>query len=220
VTEKSRLWPNVRAALIALGALLSVLEGCPTPRASHANLRTPVNQAELERWSEILGTVGVETTPSELGESVVSLSDSVNAVHGKLLVPFRPFFAALGVTQRWSLFPIADTHPVWMHLEARCGGASDFRLVYRPNDERAGWDEDVLEYRRVRATWNPSIRGPRAAYPVFLDWVARRVFDERPECDAIRVRYLEMTLPEPGETGVTYGNFVWVAERTRAGVGR
>jgi hypothetical protein len=218
--DERRPWPTARAALIALAIVISLFEGCPTPRASPANLATEVNQAELERWTGILGGVGVETTPATLGERVVGLSDSVNAIHGRLLAPFRPFFDVLAVSQRWSLFPIADTHPVWMHLEARCSGASDFRLVYRPNDSRAEWEETVLEYRRVRATWNPSIRGPRAAYPTFVDWVARRLFDQRPECDAIRVRYLEMTLPEPGETETQYGDFIWIATRTRAEVGR
>lgn len=220
MTATSRLWPKLRAALIALAAAVSLLEGCPTPRTSHAVLATPVYRAELARWSAILGGLGVELSPSELGQSVVTLSESVNALHRTLLFPFRPFFDALGVSQRWSLFPIADTHPVWMHVEARCAGARDFSLVYRPNDPDADWEADVLEYRRVRATWNPSIRGPRDAQPAFVDWVARRLFDQRPECDAVRVRYRTMTLPAPGETGVRYGRFVWSTERLRAEVGR
>ena len=220
MTATSRLWPKLRAALIALAAAVSLLEGFPTPRTSHALMATPLYQAELARWSGILGHLGLDVEPAELGDWAVSLSDSVNAFHAELLVPFRPFFDALGVSQRWSLFPIADTHPVWMHIEARCGGARDFELVYRPNDPEADWEADVLEYRRVRATWNPSIRGPRDSQRAFVDWVAHRLFAQRPECNAVRVRYRTMTLPAPGETGVRYGAFVWSALRRRSEVGR
>jgi hypothetical protein len=220
VTPLGARWPRIRAALIALFALVRVVEGCPTPRTSPATLNSSVQKAELETWTGLLARVGIVTTPEQLAATLVATSDELNARKRALLAPFRPFFSTFEVSQRWSLFPVADTHPVWMHIEARCRGSADFALAYRPNDPNADWQSSVLEYRRVRATWNPSVRGPRAAYPAFVDWVARRFFDDRPDCDAVRVGFLEMTLPAPGTSSTHHGDFVWVEQRTRAEVGR
>ncbi len=217
--ERSRERPlgmraHVRGALVAVAILVNLLEGCPLPRASRANLATPVNQAELQRWSALLGDVGVERTPEELADQVLDASESTARVHGQLLAPFAWYFHLTATTQRWSLFPIADTHPVRISIEALCG--ADWEVLYRPFDESARFEADRLEYRRVRGAWNPSIRGPRAAYPTFVDWLASRIARARPDCTEMRVHYEEMSLPPPGEGEIRYGTFVWEARRALA----
>jgi hypothetical protein len=94
---------------------VSLLEGFPTPRTSRALLATPQYEVELARWSRIVSGLGVEMEPAELGDWAVSVSDSVNAVHDRLLV--------------LAIFPFGTLalYPVFFHHDELARGLARLR---------------------------------------------------------------------------------------------
>ena len=190
-------WAHLRATLILFALVGSCVEGCPVPRVDSAQLARPVGRRELERWTRILRSAGIDTDEATLRTEVVELSSELTVMHDRARDPLRPWFELTHTTQRWSLFPIADPDPFWMHVEARTGG--EWTLLYRPNDHDHAFLSSVLEYRRVRAVWNPGSSGTRADHPRFVDWIAREIFARREDVDAVRVRYLRYHVSVPGE---------------------
>ncbi len=162
----------------------------------------------------MLGAVGVEVSAGGLGEQAIGFSDAAQAFRSDLVGPLNPVFDAVGVHQRWSLFPIADPEPWWMHVEARREGAP-FELLYRPWDEAHDWELDRLEYRRVRGVWNPGSAGTRYDYPRFVDWVARRAFDYDETYVEVRVRMAQYYLPLPTEEDPPERTLSWHFEEVR-----
>lgn len=189
--------------------LISLIEGCPLVlriRAHH--LDQPIAARELSRWRDRLEAAGLEMTEAELRERTLEVSEASQAFHATLLSPIRPLFDVFQISQRWSLFPVADPRPWWMHIDVRTERNADgrderatehadpdahFELVYRPADSR--FDSPRLAYRRIRAHWNPGTGGPRYRYPEFVRW-ALGEFD----AEEIRVRFLRHTVRDPHAT--------------------
>lgn len=213
--DRSRGWAHLRAALVLFVLVGSCVEGLPVPRASPAFLSRPIGRRELTRWSRILRTAGVELGEDELRARVLEVSAELTRLHDRLREPVRPWFELTHGTQRWSLFPVADPDPYWMHVEGRVAG--EWTLLYRPNDPDHRLLAERVEYRRVRAVWNPGSTGARADYPRFVDWIAREIFALRPDVDAVRVRHLRYHVSVPGEPprDETSWHFEEVRERER-----
>lgn len=186
---------TLRAAILLLALVANGVEGCPVPRVAPHQLERPLGQRELVRWASMLGT-----DEGALRTKVLAASAEASAIHDVLRAPSAPFFAHAHTTQRWSLFPVADPDPWWMHVEGRVDG--EWVLLYRPNDAEHALPDplvELLEYRRVRAIWNPGTGGPRADYPRFVDWLAREIRARRDDVDAVRVRFLRYHVSLPGE---------------------
>ncbi|MEM9860785.1 MAG: hypothetical protein AAF938_04135 [Myxococcota bacterium] len=185
--------PGRRGALIAGAILLCIVEGCPlVPNIRAHHLERPIGQRELARWGERLRGIGFDVSNDGLKAQTLAFSESARERHAALLAPVRPVFEFLQIHQKWALFPIADPSPWWMHVEGRQADGT-WRLLYRPLGDEAELSESLvarLEYRRVRAHWNPGTSGPRPDYERFVDWLARRVFDDVSDVNAVRVRYL------------------------------
>ncbi|UJR83587.1 hypothetical protein [Sandaracinus amylolyticus] len=188
---------HVRAVLILFVLVGSCIEGLPVPRVAPAHLSRPVGRRELERWTRILRGAGVDIDEPTLRRHVIDVSSELTVMHDRAREPLRRWFELTHTTQRWSLFPVADPDPYWMHVEARSGG--EWTLLYRPNDPDHAFLSSTLEYRRVRAVWNPGSGGTRADHPRFVDWIAREIFARREDVDAVRVRYLRHHVSLPGE---------------------
>ncbi|MCB9600630.1 MAG: hypothetical protein H6721_15365 [Sandaracinus sp.] len=183
---------SARAALLLLVLVVNALEGCPVPRVSEARLTSPIGRRDLARWSRMLG-VPEDTLKREVLEGSAWAAD----LQDTLRAPAAPLFAHGHLLQRWSLFSVADPDPWWMHVEGHIDG--EWVLLYRPNDPEHAYLEDLFEYRRVRAVWNPGTDGARADYPRFVDWIAREIRARRPDVDAVRVRQLRYHVHLPGE---------------------
>lgn len=204
-----RAWPHGRAVLIAVAIFAAGIEGCPVRAVSTDELARPLNRREVERWAEML-----DTHPDALAARVEGTTSAIARARDALFAPFRPYFDATRTYQRWSLFPIADREPYRMHVEARAADG-DWQLLYRPLDVDATTRASVLEYRRVRGAWNPGSRGPRGAYPAFVDWLANDLFRARPELAEVRVRYERFRIPLPGEPRTNDRSFHFEEHRVK-----
>lgn len=195
--------PEVRGGLLLLFVLVNFAEGCPVPNIRAHHLENPIGARELARWGTRLRGWGLDWSDEELARRTLSASESASHTHATLLTPVAPYFGALRIHQRWSLFPIADPDPWWMHIEGR--RQNDWRLLYRPVDPLGRNDPALddfiptLEYRRVRGHWNPGTGGPRADYTRFVDWAGERICAADPDLMEIRVHFLRHHIAEPGD---------------------
>lgn len=200
--------------MIAAAIVVSLVEGCPTPRVSSRALDVPVNRRELERWAPRLGM-----TADELKAELVERAGELDRVQMELTEPFRPWFQLTATQQRWNLFPVADPDPVWMHIEARLDGEPTWSLLYRPNDPAHAWRDEILEYRRIRATWNPGLIGPRSAYRDFARWIFAERLAEEPRTRELRVRmrqlHIHVDAPDDRPVVEVTGRFLWEERRWR-----
>ncbi len=194
---EASLWARIRAALIFVAIALSLLEGLPVPHMRRHHLEREVGRRELHRWAEFLRRFDPALTDESLKEQALVYGGELEGLHYRLVEPFRPLFSALQVRQQWSLFPVADPNPWWMHIDLREGNT--WRTVYRPNDPEADWDYVTLQYRRIRGVWNPGTSGPRYDYPRFVDMAAERAFAAFPNVEEVRVRFQQYRVPVPVE---------------------
>jgi hypothetical protein len=199
--------------LIAIGIVVTLLEGIPLPRAGRASLAHPANQRELERWSGIAHAVGIVLSPTELADRLVVVSETMGAEHARWVAPVAPLRRITQTNQRWALFSLADPAPYRMVIEVDRG--SGYEPVFRALDAEHGALAAPLHYRRLRGVWNPGSSGPRPAYPHFVTWVAGELFARDPRVAHVRVRYEQFLIPDPGHEPAGSPTTVFAEVRSR-----
>lgn len=121
--------------------------------------------------------------------------DRLDAARSTLRWPIAWIGEDLDITQRWLLFRGASRRRYRLYVEAR-PAAGDWQLLYRAGDPDHAAYEDLLAYRRVRATYSPGGQNPRRQYRAFATWMALRVLDDHPELAAARVRLERIAIGE------------------------
>jgi len=184
-------WPTFRALLIGASLVLGGIDGLPITRAeASAKLPRPL------RWAR----------------------ESLREVRAAILAPLSFVSEGLRVQQRWELFTSSREERFRLWIEARATDDEPWRLLYRAHDPEHALFAPVLQYRRVRASWNPSRRGARAGYPWFVTWVARRVFEGDPRLQTVRVQAEQIRLDPRGPGFVGTGTYAHTEHRARAEV--
>jgi hypothetical protein len=174
----------VRAGLVTLAIAVGLADGCPLP------------------------TIG--DAPPSL-RPVVRAAKTVRRV---ALAPFRPAGELLRLHQRWKLFPTAQREQVRMWVETSTHESRAWQLVYRPQDDEHDLLADRIEYRRLRAAWNPGTRKTHTGYGPFAAWLAGELFARDPAIERVRVQMEAIELqPE-------HGGFVGLGTFTRSRIER
>lgn len=192
----------LRAAVITLVVFFSVLAAVPTPgNFRHETLKQPVVREQLLQWLRILNFLGSSVTEEELGDGYVKFAQGLNKVRGTLLKPYNVLSRITGTQQGWALFATPDTRPARLVVRARIG--KRFRVLYRSGDAEHDHDAAFVEYRRVRALYNPGRSGPPPTYAGFAERLSDRVFEAFPEAREVTVslEYNVITLPGEEEAG-------------------
>jgi hypothetical protein len=196
----SMLSPGVlralRAVVIALVVLFSVIAAIPTPgNFTHDTLKQPVVREQLLAWVRILNALGSSTTEEELGDGYVTFAQGLQKVRNTVLKPYNAVSRVTGTQQGWALFATPDQRPARLVVRARIG--KKLRVLYRSGDAQHQHDADFLEYRRVRALYNPGRSGPPATYAGFAELLSERVFEAFPDARDVSVslEYNQITLP-------------------------
>jgi hypothetical protein len=156
------VWARVRAALIGLFIVVSLIDGFPFPRGGAR-----------------------ERLPGSLQAAVIH----GEALQQVLLSPFAWFKRLFRLGQRWALFSSAKQQRHWLSIEARTAGSRRFHVIYRPLDPEHQELASMIEYRRVRAAWNAGRKDAVPSYRAFATWIARREFSEHGDVTAVRVRF-------------------------------
>lgn len=191
-------WPAIRAAILSFFVVFNVLAAIPSPGwVTHHKLSTPTNQAELKRWVGILGDLGIQTEPRELAEWYVGFAGSWMRARGWLLTPIDAWMRWTMTSQGWRLFGMPDERPFALSIVAKT--PSGDRLLYQSGDFDHEWQAGKLQFRRVRALFNPGNLHAPSTYTAFAKNIAREAFDEVPEATHVVITLLQFRTTLPGE---------------------
>jgi len=193
-------WPALRAVLITLVLFFTGVEALPLPMLSKRHMNRAMAKEEVDRWVEILGAAGIDTTRAELVQSTIATSRRSVAFRRRLTAPFREVEKIFGGGQAWGLFTFADPYPGRLVIEATRGGNAWFPLYRDPISDGSRLARTV-RHRRIRGVWDDAGDRPHPGkiYNRFVTWLARRIFTDHPDIEEIRVRLDEVTVRTPSQ---------------------
>ena len=81
---------RVRGLLIAVAIAVNGFQAAPLPRnIQKSQFDSDVGREEMQRWTEILGAVGIHLTPEELAEKSYTVSKVFSDVRKEVLKPIQ-----------------------------------------------------------------------------------------------------------------------------------
>jgi hypothetical protein len=166
---------------ISVGALPVIVdERALTPEV----WKDPLAQREFDRFSQILGGLGIRRSPEETGRHLWDLASAVLHTQRALQRPFQGYYREAGTRQRWRMFPSAIEETPRFRIDVERGG--NWETWYRMGDPLHAWGREHFDRDRVRAALNLYAWGlyPES-YEALVDWIAARV----PEADRVRVGF-------------------------------
>jgi hypothetical protein len=190
-------WAKLRAAVISYFVAFNVLAALPTlGTASAERLERPFEREELARWTRLFRTVGVEMDPERLSGIYLALASAVTESRAVVLWPIDWWFALTQTAQSWRLFNTPDQAASALSVSAFAPGYED--VLYESGDPARSWNSGLLEYRRIRAAYNPTRSGPPPTYPGLCRLISEQVFASMPEVERVRVALLRVRILVPG----------------------
>jgi hypothetical protein len=189
----------VRAVLITVVIASQLVEAAPIPHeVTRDHLNSPVGKEQLGWWSAKLGSVGFETTPTDLGSRLQTVTRSLSGAHKKILAPQEWLEKWIGFGQGWALFADPDTYPTRLSIRVRRGRS--WELVFQNLDPEHAWSDPILRFRRIRGCYDAgSYRSrPSGPYRRFTTWVSNRLFAEDPTIEEVEVSTLRTHTTLPG----------------------
>jgi hypothetical protein len=213
-------WARARAAVIAFFVLFNVLGALPTPgEPAPERLERPFEREELQRWAGLLNRVGINTDPSRLGRAYLVFSSWVLRARTLCLAPIDGWMALTQTHQGWRLFGTPDRNASALRVTAHSAGGAE--VLYESGNLERRWNAALLEYRRIRAAYNPSRRGPPPNYDAFARRLSAEIFSSMPHVVRVTVALVERRIRLPHEaegSPVSAGERVgYVLELTRPG---
>lgn len=191
---------QLRAAIIAFFAFFNVLAALPTLGTPSAErLQRPFEQAELRRWGRLLGALGIEISAERLAQLYLSLARGAMEAHRLALEPIAGFASLTQTAQGWRLFGTPDEYRSVLRISAFGAESAGAELLYASQDPLHRWSAERLEYRRVRAAYNPSRAGPPATYEGLGKRLSEQIFAERPDVSRVRIALDRSRIALPGE---------------------
>lgn len=192
---------KLRAAAITLVLLVHGVAAAPLPHVvTRDDLKNPVSQEELRRWTERLNALGYTIDDATLAERVITVTRAIGGTHRAAMAPFRPLFRITGTGQGWALFANPDTHPSRLQIRVRRQGSREWELLYQRLDPERAWSDDRLSYRRIRGCHDAGgfRTRPRGIYRRFAEWIGRDVLARDPTVAEVEVRTVRTHTTLPG----------------------
>jgi hypothetical protein len=191
-------WRKVRALVITYFVLFNVLAALPTVgTASAERLERPFERAELRRWAELLQAMGIDMSPSELARAYLSFASAVERGHAAILVPIEWWMSLTQTAQSWRLFGTPDQQANVLRITAHSAGGEE--VLYESANPARRWNAALLEYRRIRAAYNPSRSGPPPTYAGLSERLGEQIFESMPHVERVTVSLIQSRIPLPGE---------------------
>lgn len=200
-TRWQRIWPHLRALLVAMHVLAITLLALPAPGGgmSRGAWKDPTVQGEFRAWSERMEAVGLDTSPRELEDALWEFAVAFTDVRRDLIDPFLPYYRLAGTWQSWRMFVAPHRHPAKLWIEIRESGG-DWRAVYVARSPEYTWrrhqfDHDRMRSQVFRLSWPPY----RRTWARFSAWIARQAAADFPEATGVRTRFYKYRTPPPQE---------------------
>ena len=191
-------WKKLRALLLTLAIAFSVLGAYPTPGdITEEKLRDGTAKTELARWVRRLRSLGYDTDADRLGRAYVIFANGVNRVRELVLSPITPLIEVTGTQQGWRLFSMPNERPHVLRVTGERKGKR--RMLYETWHSDRDFLKSTLEFRRVRALYNPTSLGTPNTYEAFARRLSERVFEEKPDLDAVTILLERRHTTLPGD---------------------
>jgi hypothetical protein len=188
----------LRAGLITFALLVHSCYALPSPHTvDEADLATPEGKEEIQRWVDLLGSVGLDITTEQLSQQTMYWTKWFNGWHSTFRRPFRPWMRYTGTGQAWALFANPDTYPHRIEVYVRID--KQWVPIYRRNDPELDWNDDFFRFRRVRGVYDGSTSRQRVPYWNFSRDVAKRAFLDYPDADRVKMQQVRPHPPMPWE---------------------
>lgn len=194
------MWPQIRAALIALHVIAITLLALPAPDGGmdRETWKNPTVQEEFKNWTQTLNACGLDITQQELEDRLWAASQTYMDARSDVLQPFLPYYNYCGTFQAWRMFVGPHRYPAVLHIDVSEGGV--WRPVYIERDAHHRWLGRQLDSYRFRATlfrlgW-PAYEGE---FDHFARWVGRQAARDFPDADRVRVRLYRSRTRSPQE---------------------
>lgn len=195
--RRSIRWPAIRAAVIAFVIVFNVIAAVPVPRqVSRDELRTPQRQTELVRWVGLFHSLGVDTEPERVADGYVDVVESAARVQNVALRPVAWWMSLTQTSQGWRLFGLPSERPHALRISVTRGGGAE--VLYQSSSAHV-WNADLLEYRRVRALYNPHVGVAPPTYSGFCERAGDRILSTMPDVDVVSCSLLQTHTTIPGE---------------------
>lgn len=192
------LGARLRAAVIAYFVLFNALAALPTPgEASAERMRRPFERGELRRWTGFFHAIGVDTDPDRLAQSYLAFSRVVQRAREIALAPIEGWFELTQSGQNWHLFGTPGRQISALRVTAHSAAGEE--VLFESSDAAHDWKAGFLEYRRIRAAYKPSRRGPPATYAAFAERLSREIFEAFPHVDRVTLALVQSRVRLPGE---------------------
>jgi len=189
---------KLRAAVIAYFVLFNALAALPTPgEASAERLQRPFEREELRRWTGFLRAIGIDTDPDRLARGYLAFAVAVERAQSSVLTPIEGWFELTQSGQNWHLFGTPGR--IVSALRVTVHSAMGDEVLFESGDAARRWSVDFLEYRRIRAVYKPSRRGPPPTYAAFAERLSREIFQTLPHVDRVTVALVQSRVHLPGE---------------------
>lgn len=142
------------------------------------------------------------------------VTEVVRPVQQKILKPFKFVTKWARFHQRWALFQAVGVKQWRMEISGRTADGQ-WQIIYRANDTRYEAYKDMLEFRKIRASWNPT--DTMSGYNKFANWIMNKVLKDYPLFTASRVRMEKVRLDRGAVNDTGEFSHVQVRERPKAG---
>ena len=183
----SRLWPQIRGALVGAHVVAVLLMATPSPSAGlkRSAWKDPTVQAEFAAWNQRFNALGIPWSEPEMEGHLWDFAVGWERARSGLLTPFSPYGKYLGTSQGWRMFVAPHRFPTAMHVEIQRGG--QWETVFAERSEQYTWLAEVFGHDRMRsAVFRFGWPQYKKSWSLFADWVAVRAAADFP--DATRVR--------------------------------
>jgi hypothetical protein len=191
-------WKKLRAFVLTAVIAFNVIAAYPTPGdITEEKLRDGAAKTELARWVKRLRTLGYDTDADRLGRAYVAFANGVNRTRDFVLAPVASIMELTGTQQGWRLFAMPNERPHVLRVIGERGGKR--RVLYETWSTSRTLLGGTLEFRRVRALYNPSSQNMPNTYDAFARRLSERVFELKPELDAVTILLERRHTTLPGD---------------------
>ena len=186
------LWKHARAVLVLGHVLTMVLIAIPAPvgGTDRAMWKNPTAQMEFATYANFL-----RMPPAEFEEKLYQLAMFWMGIRDVYLRPVWPYMRVTGTDQPWRMFVGPDRFPPRFQLQFRTA-AADFATLYEERSAVFTWHEDYFRQERVRShTYRYAWPGYWQAEVQNCNYLARLVFEEKPDATVVRCRFWKQKTP-------------------------
>lgn len=199
----------VRAALITYFVFFNVLAALPTlGSASAERLERPFEQAELRRWAGLFDSFGVQVSEERLAQLYLALAGGLAQARAVALWPIEGWMELTQTAQSWRLFGTPDELRNVLRISAYAADPQAVeQVLYESGDPERRWNAPLLEYRRIRAAYNPTRAGPPSTYTGLCERLSQEIFAAQPAVQRVRILIGQSRIALPGTSaGLTAGD--------------